>query len=715
MAGFRDAHSGRRRKNGPETSTRSHQEWQQLCGEFNICKRKLQAKSDALLVLAKELDNVRQEKDAYKLMAEQLREKFHEQRKKYEERERALGLSLHDGDPLAERRNHTLVQILCESRAKNRKAELELADLRQKLSEAEGDIKLLRESIARQRIGDEGIGTRHFPAHEREELIRQLEKSREQIESLERDMVAKIDDQQEFVTERDYYRTKTERLNQELNYVLGGDDRRIIDVDALVMENKYLKERMNQSLEEKATLQATINKYKTALERRRGKGITKPGGGSGAVLSTKDVENLLAQGKSGGISASPSSVGDLQALATSLLETVHDKNMALSHQKNTNKILGKRVAELEKKLKTLEVAGLWTLPVGSGAGARNAAFLAKEKQNMASGLKTLLPHQVSSSSDDSPRSLDGNLSQGSSTRSTPHSTPSHGIGHKELSRKDTEDSLILLEETDGTAEATESRSRSQSSPTRHDQVGVELTRRDTDRNLVAVEGQKTLVKVRSMSQDSPSHRCHQTDLVKADTENSLITLEDNHENCLEEDSSSDPWQVPPGEKRTSEDDEGSGRCIDINDRDASGGGDARGNVNASAERALLKNIFEIERGRADGSDDHLDDVTCNGSNKDDEETLDAAIEPEDQETDLQEEGDKLMSSWMEADGDPSTGATISTSSLENLFDSVADRLTLKNKEKIPLERTESTQPSSPLLKRDKPTHLVVVDNTPQCV
>ncbi|XP_063963293.1 uncharacterized protein LOC135156090 [Lytechinus pictus] len=382
------------------------------------------------------------------------------------------------------------------------------------------------------------------------------------------------------------------------------------------------------------------------------------------------------------------------------------------------RILGKRVAELEKKLKTLEVAGLWTLPAGSGAGARNAAFLAKEKQNMASGLKTLLPHQVSSSSDDSPRSLDGNLSQGSSTRSTPHSTPSHGISHKELLRKDTEDSLILLEETDGTAEATESRSRSQSSPTRHDQVGVELTRRDTDRNLVAVEGQKTLVKVRSMSQDSPSHRCHQTDLVKADTENSLITLEDNHENFLGEDSSSDPWQVPPGEKRTSEDDEGSGRCIDINERDASGGGDAHGNVNASAERALLKNIFEIERGRADGSDDHLDDVTCNGSNKDDEETLDdldAAIEPEDQETDLQEEGDKLMSSWMEADGDPSTGATISTSSLENLFDSVADRLTLKNKEKIQLERTESTQPSSPLLKRDKPTHLVVVDNTPQCV
>ncbi|XP_011668377.2 coiled-coil domain-containing protein 149 isoform X2 [Strongylocentrotus purpuratus] len=721
MAGFRESQSGRRRKNGQEPFTRSREEWQQLCGEFNICKRKHQAKSDALLVLAKELDNVRQEKDAYKLMAEQLREKFHEQRKKYEERERALGLSLHDGDPLAERRNHTLVQILCESRAKNRKAELELVDLHQKLSEAEGDIKLLRESIARQRIGDEGIGTRHFPAHEREELIRQLEKSREQIESLERDMVAKIDDQQEFVTERDYYRTKTERLNQELNYVLGGDDRRIIDVDALVMENKYLKERMNQSLEEKATLQQTINKYKTALERRRGKGIGRPGSGTGSVLSTKDVENLLAQGKSGGISASPSSVGDLQALATSLLETVHDKNMALSHQKNTNKILGKRVAELEKKLKTLEVAGLWTLPVGAGSGARNAVYLAKEKQNMASGLKTLLPHQVSSSSDDnSPRSLDGASSQGSSAQSTPHSTPSHDVSRKELTRKDTEDSLICLEEHDGKAEAAEPRSRSQSSPSKG-----EVTGKDRDGSLIALEGQdETLVKVRSISQDSVSHRCHQKKLVRTDTQDSFISLEDhNASQCVEgENTFSDNVPLPQGMEGTpGEDDDWSEISGEINDGDTSGGGDAHGNVNTAAERELLKNVFEIEQGQADGKDGKLDSAVCDDNNQEDEEDLegsadpDAALELEDGEADSQEEGDKLMSSWLEQEGDPSTNATIGTTSLENLFDSVADKLSLKNKEKRQPEGKESTQQSSPLLKRDKQASLVVVDNTPQCV
>ncbi|XP_071480741.1 uncharacterized protein [Diadema antillarum] len=133
---------GKRRKPDQNSQVRSHQDWQQLCGEFNICKRKVQAKSEALLVLAKELDNVRQEKDAYKLMAEQLREKFHAQRRKYEERERALGLSLHDGDPVAERRNHSLIQILCHSREKTRLAELEVSELRQKLSEAEGDIKV---------------------------------------------------------------------------------------------------------------------------------------------------------------------------------------------------------------------------------------------------------------------------------------------------------------------------------------------------------------------------------------------------------------------------------------------------------------------------------------------------------------------------------------------------------------------------------------------
>ena len=42
---------------------------------------------------------------------------------------------------------------------------------------------MLREQIARSRVGttDEGLNTRHFPAHEREDLVKQLETRREEV------------------------------------------------------------------------------------------------------------------------------------------------------------------------------------------------------------------------------------------------------------------------------------------------------------------------------------------------------------------------------------------------------------------------------------------------------------------------------------------------------------------------------------------------------
>lgn len=36
-------------------------------------------------------------------------------------------------------------------------------------------------TITKQRLGDEEVGTRHFPAHEREDLVKQLERAREQV------------------------------------------------------------------------------------------------------------------------------------------------------------------------------------------------------------------------------------------------------------------------------------------------------------------------------------------------------------------------------------------------------------------------------------------------------------------------------------------------------------------------------------------------------
>lgn len=36
-------------------------------------------------------------------------------------------------------------------------------------------------TITKQRLGDEEVGTRHFPAHEREDLVKQLERAGEQV------------------------------------------------------------------------------------------------------------------------------------------------------------------------------------------------------------------------------------------------------------------------------------------------------------------------------------------------------------------------------------------------------------------------------------------------------------------------------------------------------------------------------------------------------
>ncbi|XP_032709871.1 coiled-coil domain-containing protein 149 isoform X1 [Lontra canadensis] len=353
-------------------------DWQGLVSEYLVCKRKLESKKEALLILSKELDTCQQERDQYKLMANQLRERHQSLKKKYRE--------LIDGDlslPPEKRKQANLVQLLRDSQDRNKHLGEEIKELQQRLAEVQGDNKLLRMTIAKQRLGDEEIGVRHFAAHEREDLVQQLERAKEQIESLEHDLQASVDELQDVKEERSSYQDKVERLNQELNHILGGHENRIIDVDALCMENRYLQERLKQLHEEVNLLKSNIAKYKNALERRKNsKGQSKSSSSAlTGVLSAKQVQDLLSEDHGCSLPATPQSISDLKSLATALLETIHEKNMVIQHQRQTNKILGNRVAELEKKLRTLEVSGLWSLPglsynvsVGFGRGKDTILF-----------------------------------------------------------------------------------------------------------------------------------------------------------------------------------------------------------------------------------------------------------------------------------------------------------------------------------------------------
>ncbi|KAM9661107.1 coiled-coil domain-containing protein 149 isoform 3-T3 [Morphnus guianensis] len=341
------------------SSHRSESDWQGLVSEYLVCKRKLESKKEALLILSKELDTCQQERDQYKLMANQLRERHQSLKKKYRE--------LIDGDPSLppeKRKQANLAQLLSEAQDRNKHLGEEIRELQQRLGEVQGDNKLLRMTIAKQRLGDDEVGARHFAAHEREDLVQQLETAREQIETLRYDLQAALDELQDVKEERSFYQDKSDRLNQELNHVLGGHENRIIDVDALCMENRYLQERLKQLQEEVNLLKSNITKYKNALERRKNSKTHSRSSSSAltGVLSAKQVQELLSEDHGCSLPATPQSISDLKSLATALLETIHEKNMVIQHQRQTNKILGNRVAELEKKLRTLEIAGLWSLP-----------------------------------------------------------------------------------------------------------------------------------------------------------------------------------------------------------------------------------------------------------------------------------------------------------------------------------------------------------------
>ena len=55
---------------------------------------------------------------------------------------------------------------------------------------------------------------------------------------LQSDLQVLLDEKEELITERDAYKCKVHRLNHELNALLKGDVNKVIDIDALIMDNK---------------------------------------------------------------------------------------------------------------------------------------------------------------------------------------------------------------------------------------------------------------------------------------------------------------------------------------------------------------------------------------------------------------------------------------------------------------------------------------------
>ncbi|KAL9983957.1 hypothetical protein ACROYT_G006206 [Oculina patagonica] len=372
------------------TLARSEREWAILVNEYNICKKKLSSKREALKILTGDLELCQRERDIYKTKIKQLLKEVDDYKRKEGDQQvqksnpstpvkkRGTSFSgqsvweqeLHN---VRERKQKTLSQLLCESRGENKALNKDLADLRQLYNDAQEDIQILREALAKQKNCSNKIKDGTDGMDPRQDLISQLEKSQEKMTELERDKLAIVDEKAEIAIERDHFKDKSERLNTQLNFILGADDRRLVDIDSVLMENRYLKEQIKQLKEEKNMAVSALTRYKNTFEKCKNKIIQAQFQGSFTNTAKHAVPSLLSE-LVGHLSShtSPSTVADLQFLANSLSETLSEKDTALQHLRSANKILGHRVAELEKKLKTLEVSGLWSLQGHRGYGSTEA-------------------------------------------------------------------------------------------------------------------------------------------------------------------------------------------------------------------------------------------------------------------------------------------------------------------------------------------------------
>ncbi|KAF4522404.1 hypothetical protein B566_EDAN007653 [Ephemera danica] len=343
-----------------------------LLAENAALRRKLQSKAEALLILSKDLDECRRERDQFQLMAEQVQHRHLALKKKSLYLNQSPLLSSGGSGDNGEDRAKAL--------------RLEAEEMRQQLRDAHSDIKALRAQMTQQRsVPSISRNDCNFPAHQKEEMVQQLEAMSIKNSQLSRDLQALLDEKEELVSQRDSLRCKVHRLNHELHQSLsltgaaGDAAHPKVDLDAIITENVYLHERVQQAEQERELAAQSIAKYKSMLDKKRSKGAIKLGSSnnSGMVISHKQdilhpcirppapttpplmcpsllsymvcaVQQLLTRGSQ--LPNTAAALADMRSLCLALLEALSDKGTALTHQKRTNRVLGRRVAELERRL-----------------------------------------------------------------------------------------------------------------------------------------------------------------------------------------------------------------------------------------------------------------------------------------------------------------------------------------------------------------------------
>ncbi|XP_001946800.1 coiled-coil domain-containing protein 149 [Acyrthosiphon pisum] len=292
-------------------------------------ERKLNSKTAALTVLSEELEKCRIERDHLKIILE--------------------NKMLHN----TYNRNYQLNydKLVNQLREENKILRLEAEDVRQKLQDAQGDNQVLRTGG----FVKDCINTILTSSDSKEELVKNLEIIHSKYQQLKLDFGLLLDDKQELITERDGFRNKIRRLNYQLAASLNANKNQcVLDIDSLLLENKYLNERLQLEIAEKEMIRKTNSLYQSTSKTNEDSSLMSASNAlTRKVIACKQMQQILETGNLQALFSNSTTLADLRKLCQTLFEALQDKTIALNHQKKTNKILAKRLEDLEKKIKTI--------------------------------------------------------------------------------------------------------------------------------------------------------------------------------------------------------------------------------------------------------------------------------------------------------------------------------------------------------------------------
>ncbi|GMT01158.1 hypothetical protein PENTCL1PPCAC_23332, partial [Pristionchus entomophagus] len=341
--------------------------------QVQLLQAKLTAKTEALLRVGADLEEAASERKSWKAEAAS-----------YERNLQRIEQELAKSHETIDRLKSGHAAEKSELEGRIAKAELRLrstdvdgSQLRAEIRELQKDCKIYRQKLAKVevlRMESEDTGDVFSPSSESgrrvsssmrenrcsEQRLEDFEKLTHEHRQLEADFQTLLTLKEESIQEKDVMAKKLERLQTELSYLLNGDTRRIgEDLDDVLAENRFLKAQLNNAQEESDTMKATLSKYRRMAEesdnKRQQARERKPSEEDGlgdkssvAVINMKQIREMVS---SHSIELDES---DYRSITTILLDLCNDKQMALAHQRKTNKIIGSRLAEVEAKLSKLE-------------------------------------------------------------------------------------------------------------------------------------------------------------------------------------------------------------------------------------------------------------------------------------------------------------------------------------------------------------------------